>query len=174
MAHWMNLGQQLKMAARLLKSGQGVEIIAMDWNGWDHHINEGGRKETDAIRRMLAQLGAAVSTFFEDIQFMKNKVCMVMMTEFGRTNRENGNFGTDHGHGGNMYLVGGKVNGGKMYGDWTGLAPGQTYQNRDLLVNTDWRDVLNEIAYDHLKLHPSKKLFDKWTPSEKKLGLFKT
>jgi uncharacterized protein (DUF1501 family) len=166
------LGQQLKMAARLLKSGQGVEAIALDWGGWDHHINEGGREETDTIRRMLAQLGSAVSTFFDDIQFMKNKVTMIMMTEFGRTNRENGNFGTDHGHGGNMFLVGGKVKGGKVYGDWGGLAPGKTFQNRDLMVNTDWRDVFTEVLYDHLKLHPSKQIFQKWTPSETKLGLF--
>jgi uncharacterized protein (DUF1501 family) len=160
------------MAARLLKSGQGVEVIGVDWNGWDHHINEGGPGENDTIRRMLLQLGTACSTFFEDIASMRNTVCMVIMTEFGRTNRENGNFGTDHGHGGNMYVIGGKVKGGKVYGDWPGLEPGKTYQNRDLLVTTDWRTVLSEILYDHLKLHPSKDLFAGWTRPEQKLGLF--
>lgn len=168
------LGAQLKMAARLLKSGQGVEIIGVDWNGWDHHINMGGAQPQDALRRMETQLGIACETFFEDVKFMRNKVCMVIMTEFGRTNRENGNFGTDHGHGGNMYVIGGRVNGGKIYGDWPGLAPGNTYQNRDLKVTTDWRTVLSEIAYDHLKLHPSKNLFPGFTPPEQKLGLFQT
>ena len=168
------LGQQLKMAARLLKSGQGVEAIALDWGGWDHHIQEGGSGETDAIRVKLQQMGVAVSTFFEDIQFMRNKVTMLVMTEFGRTNRENGNFGTDHGHGSVMWAIGGKVNGGKVYGDWPGLAPGKTYQNRDLLVTTDWRDVLEEVLRDHLKLHPSKEIFANFTPREDKLGLFKT
>jgi len=166
------LGKQLQMAARILKSGQGVEVIAADWNGWDHHINEGGGKEGDVIRGRLNTLGTAICTFFEDIKFMKNMVTVVVMTEFGRTNRENGNFGTDHGHGGNMFVIGGKVNGGKVYGDWAGLAPGKTYQNRDLLVTTDYRTVFSEILYDHLKLHPSKDLFPKYTRPETKLGLF--
>ena len=168
------LGRQLKMAARLLKSGQGVEAICMDWNGWDHHIREGGGGEQDAIRVMLTQLGLACSTFFEDIEFLRNKVTLVVMSEFGRTNRENGNFGTDHGHGGVMWVMGGRVNGGKVYGDWTGLAPGQTYQNRDLLVTTDWRDVLEEVLRDHMKLHPSKQVFADFTARENKLGLFQT
>ncbi len=168
------LGQKLKMAARLLKSGQGVETIALDWGGWDHHIQEGGGGEQDRIRVMLSQMGLACSTFFEDIKFMRNKVTMLIMTEFGRTNRENGNFGTDHGHGSVMWAIGGKVNGGKVYGNWTGLAPGQTYQNRDLLVTTDWRQVFEETMRDHMKLHPSKSLFDNFTPADTKLGLFKT
>lgn len=168
------MGQQLKMAARLLKSGQGVQAVALDRNGWDHHINEGGGNTDATIYRMLSEVGTAVSTFYEDIQFMKNMVTTVIMTEFGRTNRENGNNGTDHGHGSVMWVIGGKVNGGKVYGDWTGLAPGKTYQNRDLLVTTDWRDVLSEVLYDHLRLHPSKTVFDKFTPRDDKLGLFKT
>ncbi len=168
------MGRQLQMAARLLKSGQGVQAIALDRNGWDHHINEGGPNETDTIYRMLREVGTAVSTFYEDIQFMRNMVTTVIMTEFGRTNRENGNNGTDHGHGNVTWVIGGKVNGGKVYGDWTGLAPGKTYQNRDLLVTTDWRDVLSELLYGPLRLHPSKTIFEKFTPREQKLGLFKT
>jgi uncharacterized protein (DUF1501 family) len=167
-----HLGQQLKMAARLLKSGQGVEAIALDWNGWDHHIKEGGSGEQDRIRTMLTQLGLATSTFFEDIRFMRKKVVMLVMTEFGRTNRENGNFGTDHGHGGVMWVIGGAVKGGRVLGDWTGLAPGKTYQDRDLLVTTDWRQVLEEVLRDHLKLHPSKQIFADWKPADTKLGLF--
>ena len=166
------LGRQLQMAARVLKSGQGVEVIAMDWNGWDHHINEGGGGETDTIRTRLNTLGTAIDTFYEDIQYMKNMVTTVVMTEFGRTNRENGNFGTDHGHGGAMFVIGGSVKGKKVYGDWAGLAPGKTYQDRDLLVTTDYRTVFEEILYDHLKLHPSKQLFPKYKRPEGKLGLF--
>ena len=166
------LGKQLQMAARVLKSGQGVEVIAMDWNGWDHHINEGGGGETDTIRRRLNILGSAIDTFYEDIKFMKKMVTTVVMTEFGRTNRENGNSGTDHGHGSTMFVIGGNVKGGKIYGDWSGLAPGNTYQNRDLLVTTDYRTVFNEILYGHLKLHPSKQLFPKYVAPETKLGLF--
>ena len=167
------LGQQFKMAARVLKSGQGVEVIGMDWNGWDHHIREGGSKPADLIFRMNKVLGDTLATFYEDVKFMKNKVTTIIMTEFGRTNRENGNFGTDHGHGGAMYVVGGSVAGGKVYGDWTGLAPGRSYQNRDLLVTTDWRQVFSETLHTYLRLHPSKQLFKGFTPSEEPLGLFK-
>jgi uncharacterized protein (DUF1501 family) len=167
------LGQRLQMAARLLKSGQGVEVIGIDWNGWDHHINEGGSGEQDTIRRMLSQMGLATATFMEDVKHMRNKVCIVIMTEFGRTNRENGNLGTDHGHGGNMYLIGGKVNGGRIHGEWAGLDDSGSYQNRDLAVTTDWRRVLGEVLQDHMKLHPSKNLFPKWEPPAAKMGLFK-
>jgi uncharacterized protein (DUF1501 family) len=168
------LGQQLKMAARLLKSGQGVEAIALDVGGWDNRIQEGGGGEQDVIRRNLSRVGLACSTFFKDIKFMQNKVTVLIMTEFGRTNRENGNFGTDHGHGSTMWAIGGSIQGGKVYGNWTGLAPGKTYQNRDLMVTTDWRDVLEEVLRGHLKLHPSKSVFDNFTPSTTKLGLYKT
>ncbi len=166
------LGRQLKMAGRLLKSGQGVEAIAIDRGGWDHHINEGGAQETDTIRRMLTEVGTAAATFFDDIQYLRKKVCMVIMTEFGRTNRENGNNGTDHGHGGVTWVIGGGVKGGRIYGDWAGLAAGKTYQNRDLLVTTDCRDVFSEVLYDHLKLHPSKTVFSKFTRRETPLGIF--
>ena len=168
------LGQQFRMAARVLKSGQGVEVIGMDWNGWDHHIREGSVNENDAIFRMNKVLGDSLATFYEDVKFMKKKVTTIIMTEFGRTNRENGNFGTDHGHGGAMYVVGGNVNGGKVYGDWTGLAPGRSYQNRDLLVTTDWRQVFSETLHDYMRLHPSKQLFKGFTAAEKGLGLFKS
>ena len=166
------LGQQMQMAARILKSGQGVEAIGVDWNGWDTHIDEGGSKPEDVMFRRLKILGDAISLFFDDIQHMKKRVTMLIMTEFGRTNRENGNFGTDHGHGGLMFAIGGKVNGGKVYGVWPGLAPGKTYQNRDLLVTTDWRTVLSETLYDFVGLHPSRKIFKGFAPPEQKLGLF--
>jgi uncharacterized protein (DUF1501 family) len=166
------LGQQLMKTARVLKAGQGVEVVAMDWNGWDHHINEGGPGRQDVIWRMLDQLGTACATFFEDVKDMRNKVTLLVMTEFGRTNNENGNRGTDHGHGSVMFAMGGGVRGGKVYGDWTGLEPGKTYQARDLLVTTDFRQVFSETLFDFMKLHPSKSLFPKFTPAETRLGLF--
>ena len=120
---------------------------------------------------MLTRLDSAVSTFFEDVQTMRSQIVMLIMTEFGRTNSENGNRGTDHGHGSVMFVIGGKVKGGKVYGDWTTLAPGKTYQNRDLEVTTDFRTVMNELLYGHMKLHPSRELF-KGFEDEKQLGLF--
>lgn len=166
------LGQQLLKAARVIKAGRGVQVLGMDLGGWDTHINEGGPAETDNMWRMLDGLSTSIATFFEDIKDLRNQVTMLVVTEFGRTNEENGNRGTDHGHGSTTFVIGGAVKGGKVYGDWAGLQPGKTYMNRDLAVTTDYRQIFSEVAYDHLKLHPSKQLFPKWTPAEKKLGLF--
>ena len=147
--------------------------MGLDWNGWDHHIREGGAGEQDTIRRMLTTLGTALATFYEDIHTMRRYVTTIIMTEFGRTNRENGNFGTDHGHGGAMFVMGGNIQGGKVYGDWTGLGAGKTYQNRDLLVTTDWRQVFSELLHGHMRLHPDRQIFKGWKPSETPLGIIK-
>ena len=165
------LGQQLNQAARVIKSGQGLQVVGLDWNGWDHHINLGVPAAGNPYFDMLTRLDSAVTTFFEDVQTMRSQIVLLIMTEFGRTNAENGNRGTDHGHGSAMFVIGGKLQGGKVYGDWTTLAPGKTYQNRDLEVTTDFRTVLNEILYGHMKLHPSHKLFPGFE-DEKRLGLF--
>jgi uncharacterized protein (DUF1501 family) len=166
------LGQQLLKAARVIKSGRGVQVVGMDIGGWDTHINEGGPADTDNMWRMLDGLSTAITTFFDDIKDMRNQVTMLVVTEFGRTNEENGNRGTDHGHGSTMFAIGGAVRGGKVYGEWAGLQPGKTYMNRDLQVTTDYRQIFAEVLHDHMKLHPSKQLFPKFTPAEKKLGLF--
>ena len=146
--------------------------MGIDWNGWDHHINEGRPEQGQLLWNMLTQLDAAVTTFFEDITYLKSKVTLLIMTEFGRTNAENGNLGTDHGHGSLMFVMGGKVKGGQVHGEWTTLAPGRTFQNRDLVATTDFRTVLNDVLYDHLGLHESKALF-KGFDQTKRLGLFK-
>src|SRR5262245_66635503 len=121
---------------------------------------------------MLGQLGAATEAFFEDVKDMRKQVTLLVLTEFGRTNEENGNRGTDHGHGSVMFVVGGRVKGKKVYGEWAGLEPGKTYQNRDLAVTTDFRTVMSEILFDHMKLHPSKNLFPKFTfrSEERRVG----
>jgi uncharacterized protein (DUF1501 family) len=77
---------------------------------------------------------------------------VVVVSEFGRTVRENGNRGTDHGHGNVIWMLGGKVNGGKIYGDWPGLADAQLYQGRDLAVTTDFRHPLATVLERHLHL----------------------
>lgn len=165
------LGQQLLKTARVIKSGRGVQAVGIDLNGWDTHINEGGPAETDNMWRMLDGLSTAISTFFEDIKDVRKNVTMLVVTEFGRTNEENGNRGTDHGHGSTMYAIGGNVKGGKVYGEWAGLEPAKSYMNRDLAVTTDFRQIFSEVLLDHMKLHPSKLLFPKYTPPETKLGL---
>ncbi len=166
------LGAQLQKTARVIKSGTGVQVVGIDLGGWDTHINEGGPAETDNMWRMLDGVSQSVSTFFDDIKDLRKNVTMLIVTEFGRTNEENGNRGTDHGHGYTMFAIGGNVKGGKVYGEWGGLEPARTYKNRDLAVTTDYRTVFSEVLFDHMKLHPSKQLFPKFTPPEAKLGLF--
>jgi uncharacterized protein (DUF1501 family) len=94
---------------------------------------------------------------------------IVTMSEFGRTARENGNRGTDHGHANVMFVLGGPVKGGRMYGRWPGLQQEQLYEGRDLAVTTDFRQVLSEAVANHLgnknltKVFPG---FDKNTPKD--------
>jgi uncharacterized protein (DUF1501 family) len=90
---------------------------------------------------------------------------VVTMSEFGRTAKENGNRGTDHGHANAMFVMGGRVNGGKVYGQWPGLAPEQLYQERDLALTTDFRAVLSEAVYKHLGNRSIKPVFPNYAAS---------
>jgi uncharacterized protein (DUF1501 family) len=77
-------------------------------------------------------------------------VIILTMSEFGRTARENGNRGTDHGHANAMLVLGNSIKGGKVYGNWKGLSNDKLYEGRDLDVTTDFRDVFGEISVKHL------------------------
>ena len=96
-----------------------------------------------------------LSAFARDLGDRMSDVVIVTMSEFGRTAAENGNSGTDHGHGGVMMVLGGPVRGGSVYGKWPGLEPEQLFEGRDLAVTTDYRDVLSEIVRDHLRQNPA-------------------
>jgi uncharacterized protein (DUF1501 family) len=123
----------------------GAEMAFADIGGWDHHVNEPG-----ALDRRLREFGQTLSAFWKDMGDRMNDVVVVTMSEFGRTARENGHRGTDHGHGNCMFVMGGGVKGGKVYGRWPGLESEQLYQGRDLAVTTDIRDVLGELVSRHL------------------------
>ena len=99
---------------------------------------------------LLRQFGAALAAFCQDMGDRMEDIVLVTMSEFGRTAQENGNSGTDHGHGGLMMVLGGPVRGGKVYGKWPGLEKEQLYEGRDLAVTTDFRDVLSELVAGHL------------------------
>jgi uncharacterized protein (DUF1501 family) len=103
----------------------------------------------------LGQLGAGLASLVNGLGKVYPNTVIVVMSEFGRTLRENGNGGTDHGHGNVMWVFGG-IRGGKIYGEWTGLSPEQLYQNRDLAIATDFRDVLAPILKHHLNLDAAK------------------
>ncbi|HEV3276595.1 MAG TPA: DUF1501 domain-containing protein [Terriglobia bacterium] len=142
------LGKSLRQVAQLIKSDVGLEVAFAEAGGWDHHVNEGGVQ--GQLANNLKQFGDALAAFHQDLGERMSDVVLLTMTEFGRTAHENGNRGTDHGHASAMFVLGGPVKGGKVYGQWPGLAPGQLYEGRDLALTTDFRDVFAEVAVRHL------------------------
>lgn len=144
-------GSSLRQIAQLIKSNAGVEFAFADIGGWDHHVNEAAQRATEGqLANILRDFGQSLAAFWQDLGDRMDDVVVVTMSEFGRTARENGNRGTDHGHANVMFVMGGDVKGGKVYGDWPGLAQEQLYENRDLNLTTDFRDVLGEVVYAHL------------------------
>jgi uncharacterized protein (DUF1501 family) len=139
------LGRSLQQIARLIKADVGVEAAFADIGGWDHHSNEAPQ-----LTNLLQQFGNSLAAFARDMGDRMEDVVVVTMSEFGRTVKEDGNNGTDHGHGNVMMVLGGPVRGGTIYGGWPGLEPEQLYERRDLAVTTDFRDVLGELVSDHL------------------------
>ena len=145
------LGQSMKQIAQLIKSNVGLEVAFTDVGGWDTHVNEVGAKPSQGqLANLLTDFGQALAAFYQDLGDRMADVTVVTMSEFGRTARENGNRGTDHGHANAMLVFGGDIQGGKVYGDWPGMADEQLYENRDLNLTTDFRDVLGELVTRHL------------------------
>jgi uncharacterized protein (DUF1501 family) len=142
------VGDSLRQIAQLIKADVGVELAFTDVGGWDHHAAEGGAEGQLATR--LRELGGALAAFHRDLGDRMADVAVVTMTEFGRTVRENGNRGTDHGHASVSFVLGGAVKGGRVHGRWPGLGSGQLYEGRDLALTTDFRDLLGEALTRHL------------------------
>ena len=141
-------GQRLKQIAQLIKSGVGLEIAFADVGGWDTHVNQGGVQGQLAQR--LDDFALSIAALAGDLGDRMENVVILTMSEFGRMARQNGNGGTDHGHAGAMFVIGGSVRGKKVYGKWPGLAPEQLYEGRDLALTTDFRSVFAEIATKHM------------------------
>jgi uncharacterized protein (DUF1501 family) len=139
------LGRSLQQIARLIKADAGVEAAFAEVGGWDHHQNE-----PNQLSNMCRQLASSLTAFCTDMGDRMEDIVLVTMSEFGRTARENGDSGTDHGHGNVMFVLGGPVAGGKVYGKWPGLEREQLYEGRDLAVTTDFRAVLGELLSGHL------------------------
>lgn len=159
------LGQSLQQIASLIKADVGLEVAFADMNGWDTHVNEAGADpRAGQLANLLRDFGQSLGAFYEDLGDRMTDVVVVTMSEFGRTARENGSRGTDHGHANAMFVLGGGVRGGKVYGDWPGLAPEQLYEGRDLAVTTDFRDVLGEIVATHLGARDVNVVFPGYAP----------
>ena len=134
----------MRQIAQLLKANLGVEAAFTDVSGWDTHQNQGGVNGQLANR--LTDFSASIAAFWRDMGDAAGNVTLVTMSEFGRTARENGTGGTDHGHANAMFVLGGQVKGGKVYGKWPGLDDGQLNEGRDLALTTDYRQVLGEVV----------------------------
>ncbi|MDQ4120414.1 MAG: DUF1501 domain-containing protein [Acidobacteriota bacterium] len=152
------LGNSLRQIAQLIKAGVGLEIAFAESNGWDTHANEGSSR--GQIANLLRDFSASIAAFVTDLgKERMDDVVILTMSEFGRTARENGTRGTDHGHANAMFVIGNSVKGGKVYGNWKGLSPDKLYEGRDLDVTTDFRDVFGEVAARHFGAKDLSKLF---------------
>jgi uncharacterized protein (DUF1501 family) len=161
------LGRNLQELARLLKSDAGVEAAFAEVDGWDHHQNENNQ-----LSNLLNQFSNAIAAFCQDLGDRMEDVVIVTMSEFGRTVEENGAGGTDHGHGSLMMVLGGPVQGGKIYGEWPGLEKEQLFEGRDLAVTTDFRTVLSEVIRGHLGRNDLSSVFPGFKPGPS-LGLLR-
>ena len=133
------LGSSLQQIARLIKADVGMEVAFTDVGGWDTHVNEVGATPVQGqLANLLTNFGEALAAFYQDMGDRMANVTVVTMSEFGRTARENGNRGTDHGHANYMMVMGGNIRGGKVYGNWPGLATEQLHEQRDLDLTTDF------------------------------------
>jgi uncharacterized protein (DUF1501 family) len=141
-------GDSLRQIAQLIRANVGVEVAFADVGGWDTHAGQGNERGQLAAR--LKEFAEGLAALDRDLGPRMSDVVVLTMSEFGRTVRENGNRGTDHGHATAMLAIGGPVKGGRVYGRWPGLRRDQLYEGRDLAVTTDFRSLFTEVATRHL------------------------
>jgi len=164
-------GDAMRQIAQLIKSDLGLEVAFTELGGWDTHVQQGNSQGQLATR--LDDFAKAIAAFAADMGDAMADIVLVTMSEFGRAVQENGNRGTDHGHGNAMMILGGPVKGGKVYGKWPGLDKDQRWQSRDLAVTTDFRDVFAEVVTTHLKAKDVGTIFPGYVPKAK-LGFIRT
>jgi uncharacterized protein (DUF1501 family) len=164
-------GQSLRQIAQLTKANVGLEVAFADVGGWDTHVNQGSGQGQLAGR--LDDFSRSIAALVRDLGDRMADTVVLTMSEFGRAVNENGNRGTDHGHGNAMMVIGGGVRGGHVYGTWPGLSVEKRYDRRDLAVTTDFRDVFGEIITKHLALRNVRQVFPGYASSPSKYpGLF--
>jgi uncharacterized protein (DUF1501 family) len=141
-------GRAMRQVAQLIKADVGLEVAFVEIGGWDTHANQGAA--TGALANRLTELGGGLQALHRDLGEKMSDVLVLTMSEFGRTARQNGNRGTDHGHGTAFFALGGGVKGGKVLGRWPGLAPDRLFEGRDLAITTDYRDFFAEACVRHM------------------------
>lgn len=163
-------GNALFQIGQLIKAGVGLEVAFTDIGGWDTHVNQGNSRGQLANR--LQDFSGGIGALVTDLGKLMDDVLILTMSEFGRTVRENGNRGTDHGHANAMFLIGNNVRGGRVYGRWPGLESEELYEGRDLALTTDFRDVLGEVARKHMESPDMQTIFPGYNSRESKFLKF--
>ena len=154
------LGTALKQIALLVKSDIGLEVAFAESGGWDTHVQQG--TTNGSFSRRARDLAQSIAAFWQDLGPYQDDVVLTTMTEFGRTVKENGSGGTDHGHGSCLFVLGNQVEGGVVHGGIEGLDQDLLYEGRDLPVRVDFRSVFSELAGTHLGVDAGKSLFPGW------------
>src|SRR5258708_31313610 len=160
------LGRSLMQIAQLIKAGVGLEVAFTEVCGWDTHVNEGNSR--GQLSNLLRDFGQSIAAFGADLGKRMDDVVLITMSEFGRTARENGSRGTDHGHANAMLILGNTVKGGNVYADWKGLKSDQLNEGRDLALTTDFRDIFSEAASKHMGTSDIAKIFPGYQSSPSK------
>ncbi len=150
-------GQRLLEIAQLIKAGVGLEVAFADVGGWDTHVNQGAATGQLALR--LRDFAGSIAAFVRDLGPRMSDVVILTMSEFGRMAQQNGSGGTDHGHAGAMFVIGGDVAGNRVHGTWPGLAREQLFEGRDLALTTDFRSVFGEVLKRHLGARSTEAVF---------------
>jgi uncharacterized protein (DUF1501 family) len=159
-------GEALRQIAQLVKADVGLEVAFAEAGGWDTHVNQGS--SVGQLAGRLDDFARGIAALARDLGDRMSDVVILTMSEFGRAVAENGNRGTDHGHGNAMMIIGGQnVRGGKVYGRWPGLAREQRYDGRDLAVTTDFRSVFAEVVTSHLGVTDTRTIFPGFTGAQK-------
>jgi uncharacterized protein (DUF1501 family) len=151
----------------MIKLEVGLNTASIDFGGWDTHEGQAW-----AFPRLVEKLSSAIAAFYNDMSAYHQKLTIVVMSEFGRRLKSNKSEGTDHGHGGVAFVLGGKVNGGKMYGEWVGLETDMLDHRVDLQVTTDYRGILTEIIRPQLDANALATIFPNFQHG-KNLGLMR-
>jgi uncharacterized protein (DUF1501 family) len=154
------LGNALKQIAQLIKMDVGLEVAFAESGGWDTHFNQG--TEAGVFARNAADLSNSITAFWTDMSAYQDDLTLMSMTEFGRTVKQNGTGGTDHGRASCNFILGHDVNGGIVHGKMNPLAIENLEDGRDLAVTTDFRSVFSEVADKHLKINDDRVLFPDW------------
>lgn len=147
-------GRQLKETAQLIKENIGLEIATVNIGGWDTHSNQGGGESDGRQARRFQEFSAGISALYTDLGDMMENVVIITMTEFGRTAKENGSNGTDHGNASFWSLIGPSVNSG-IYGQWPGLSETELANGRFLKYTVDYRDIMGDIWLNHFNHSPA-------------------